>query len=212
MTAATSIEAVLFDLFGVIARVQDDAGKAAVERAAGVGPAAADGRAAFWERYWTDRPPYDRGDVDGPAYWRGVGEALGTPYDDARLGALLEADLARWSAYDDSMLELLAAWAATGRRLALLSNIPLELAARVDGRPWLRQFEVVAFSCRIRAVKPDRAAFEWVLRALDLPPGRVLFADDTQVNIDAAARLGLRTHRFTGPGEFAAYAATLGWP
>lgn len=209
MTTAIPVEAVLFDLFGVIARVQDDAGKAAIEAAGLDGAHAAERRTAFWERYWAHRPPYDRGDVDGDAYWRGVGKALGTPYDDARVAALIEADLASWSAYDDTMLELLGAWAAAGRRLALLSNIPLELADRVDGRPWLRHFEVVGFSCRIGAVKPDAAAFDRVLRALDLPPERVLFTDDTQVNIDAADALGLRTHRFTGRADLETHAARL---
>lgn len=200
----------LFDLYGVIARVQDDAGKSAIEDVAGVEPVA-ERRTAFWGRYWLDRPAYDRGDVDGARYWRGVGEALGTTYDDARRAALIEADLASWSAYDESMIALLGAWADVGRRLALLSNLPFELADRLPAQPWVRHFEVVACSCRIGAVKPDRASFDWALRALDLPAQRVLFTDDTPVNVEAAASYGLQTHHFTGRTELERCAARFGW-
>ena len=204
------VEAVLFDLFGVIARLQDDVGRAGLERVAGI--VEADHRDAFWLRYWRERPAYDRAEVDSPGYWRGVGEALGTPYQPAQIDALVRADLASWAAFDAQMVALVQRWVADGRRVALLSNIPSDLAVHADrAQPWLAELEVVGYSCRIGAAKPQTAAFGWALDALALPAHRVLFTDDTLANVEAAAALGIRAHHFTSRAAFEAYAHALMW-
>ncbi|MEJ2480123.1 MAG: hypothetical protein P8Y78_08075, partial [Acidihalobacter sp.] len=56
----------LFDLFGVIACLQSDAGRVRIERIAEVD---AD---ALWQAYWGQRQDYDRGDIEGTTYWRRV--------------------------------------------------------------------------------------------------------------------------------------------
>lgn len=61
------MKAVLFDMFGVLARVQCPESQAVIERTSGVGGE------RFWDAYWSLRPPYDRGHVQGPAYWKGCG-------------------------------------------------------------------------------------------------------------------------------------------
>lgn len=64
---------------------------------------------------------------------------------------------------------------------------------------WLRHFEVVAFSCRLGVAKPDAEAFLRCCDVLGVTPDRVLFVDDRAENTHAAGRLGMHTHRFTGP-------------
>ncbi|MGI5478884.1 HAD family hydrolase [Streptomyces lavendofoliae] len=184
---------VLFDLFGVIARHRSpEAGAALVATAGAPAP-------AFWDAYWRLRPAYDRGDVTGPAYWRGVGTALGTRFGAARTGALIEADVAGWSAVDDEMVALVGELAASGRRLGLLSNIPPELAAHYEARhPWLGHFAVRGFSCRIGHAKPEPGAYAWCVRALAEEPADVLFVDDREENVAAARAFGLRGVLFTG--------------
>ncbi|MEU3726233.1 HAD family phosphatase [Streptomyces sp. NPDC031705] len=183
---------VLFDLFGVIARHQSPAGKERLVTTAGV-PGA-----VFWEAYWALRPPYDRGEVGGPEYWRRVGDALGTRFDARKAASLVEADVASWSAVDAEMVDLVGELAAAGRRIALLSNIPEELAVHYERHhPWLAHFRVRGLSCRIGHAKPAAGAYAWCLRALDAAPGEVLFVDDRQENVDAARALGIRGHRFT---------------
>ncbi|WP_405982364.1 HAD family hydrolase [Streptomyces sp. NBC_00158] len=182
----------LFDMFGVIARHQSPRGRARLVEAAGApeGP--------FWEAYWALRPPYDSGAVDGPEYWRLVAEALGTAFGPERIAVLVAADIASWSAVDPEMVDLVGELAASGRRIALLSNIPEELAAHYERHhPWLGHFEVRGLSCRIGHAKPAPGAYTWCLRALDAEPGRVLFVDDRQENVDAARALGIRGHLFT---------------
>jgi putative hydrolase of the HAD superfamily len=185
------IEALLFDLFGVVARPQSAEGQELLV-------ATADAPAAdFWATYWQLRPPYDRGQLTGPQYWRQVADTLGLRFTDERVGDLIEADIASWSALDGEMTALVAELAGAGQRLALLSNIPQELASFYEKR--LQHFEIQAFSCRIGHAKPEPAAYRWCCEALDVEPRRILFIDDRAENIAAAEAIGLRGHLFTGP-------------
>ncbi|MFF3641591.1 HAD family hydrolase [Streptomyces sp. NPDC002564] len=194
--AAADHDIVLFDMFGVIARHQSEDGK---DRLAALAGGSAP---AFWDAYWTLRPPYDRGDVTGPAYWRQVADALGTDFTPAQVARLVEADVDSWSAVDASMVDLVEELAAAGRPVALLSNIPEELAASYEERyAWLKHFRVCAFSCRIGHAKPEPGAYRWCLDALGVTPERVLFVDDRDENIRAAEALGVRGHLFTGPAR-----------
>ncbi|MET9885605.1 HAD family phosphatase [Streptomyces sp. NPDC006430] len=186
------MEAVLFDMFGVIARVQSPQARGVLERTAGADPD------RFWEAYWSRRAPYDRGDVTGPAYWRGVCAQLGIVSDDRLTAQLLAADLASWSEIDQRSVDLLGRLADRGVVLGLLSNIPEELAARYEAtQPWLRRFAVLGLSCRIGSAKPEPAAYEWCVRELGLPAEEILFVDDRVENVRAARELGLQGHVFT---------------
>lgn len=185
---------VLFDLFGVIASHQTSEGKDLLVRTAGA-PAP-----DFWDAYWTLRPPYDRGEVSGPGYWREVAGALGTRFDDERIARLVAADLDGWSGVDAAMVALVEELAARGRRIALLSNIPEDLACYYEERhAWLGHFEVRAFSCRIGHAKPEPGAYRWCQEALGDRPDRILFVDDREENIRAAEAAGMRGHLFTTP-------------
>ncbi|MET9877133.1 HAD family phosphatase [Actinacidiphila glaucinigra] len=190
---------VLFDLFGVIACPQSAEGRERLERpalAAGV-PAA-----RFWDAYWRLRPPYDRGELTGAAYWGGVAAALGTRFGGRRTQALIAADVDSWSAVDPPMVALVEELASQGCRIGLLSNIPEELAAHYEARhAWLRHFQVRALSCRTGLVKPDPAAYRWCRDALREDPARILFVDDRPENIRAARAAGMRGHLFTTPAR-----------
>ncbi|WP_406230478.1 HAD family hydrolase [Nocardia sp. NBC_01009] len=187
---------VLFDLFGVIAHHQSLEGKNRLAHTAGAtGP-------AFWDAYWTLRPPYDRGEVTGPGYWRQVADHLGTRFDDRRIAELIAADVASWSGVDDTMIALLGELAVADRRIALLSNIPEELAAHYEeNHSWFRHFHLHAFSCRIGHAKPEPDAYLWCQNALRDDPARILFVDDRQDNIRGAEAIGMHGHLFTTPAR-----------
>jgi FMN phosphatase YigB (HAD superfamily) len=104
------------------------------------------------------------------------------------------------NAVDETMVALLGELAASGHRLALLSNIPEELAAHYEiQHSWLEMFQVRGFSCRIGHAKPNPAAFRWCLDALAVPADQVVFVDDRGENIQAAQTIGIRCHLFTTP-------------
>ncbi|MFJ7272660.1 HAD family hydrolase [Streptomyces sp. NPDC099050] len=190
---------VLFDLFGVIAQHQSSEMRTVLVSISGA-PAP-----AFWDAYWRLRPPYDRGELTGPGYWREVGAALGTRFGAARIGALIDADVSSWSGVEGEMVALVEELAAAGRRLGLLSNIPPELATHYEAHhSWLRHFEVCGFSCRIGHAKPDPEAYVWCVRMLGGQPPDVLFVDDREENVDAARAVGLRGALFTGVADLRA--------
>ncbi|GAA2497365.1 HAD-IA family hydrolase [Streptomyces gobitricini] len=146
-----------------------------------------------------------RGELTGPAYWREVGTTLGRRFDAARTGARIEADVTGWSAVDVGMVALVEEFAAAGRRLGLLSNIPPGLALYYEEHhAWLRHFEVRGVSCRIGHAKPEPGAYAWCLRALAAEPADVLFVDDREENVGAARAAGLRGVLFTGAADLRA--------
>lgn len=191
-TDGEGVRAVLFDMFGVIARHQSAEGKERLREVSGL-PAD-----AFWGAYWNLRQPYDRGDLSGPEYWRRVASALGATFTARQTADLVEADLASWSAVDDEMVALVEGLAESGRRVALLSNIPEELAAFYEERHgWLKHFQPLGFSCRIGHAKPEPGAYAWCRAALGLEADRILFVDDREENVRAAEAQGFRGHHFT---------------
>jgi putative hydrolase of the HAD superfamily len=195
--AAPALTTIVFDLFGVIARAQSPVGQAAILAASGLSAERAE---QFWRTYWELRPPYDRGQVQGPAYWGSVADALGTAFSRARVAELIAADRGSWRAVDPRMLDLLDRLARSGLTLGLLSNIPPEIADEFLRRhAWLDRFDVLGFSCRIGHVKPEPAAFDWCIKALGVEPARALMIDDREENLRAARTCGMQTHLFTDP-------------
>jgi putative hydrolase of the HAD superfamily len=194
-----SAPVVLFDLFGVIAHHQPLTARERLAALADVPPP------RFWDAYWAHRGGYDRAELPAADYWQRVAATTGTTFDARRTAALIEADIASWSTVDAGMVALVEGLAAAGTRIALLSNIPEDLAVHYERHHdrWLRRFEVAALSCRTGLSKPDPAAYQWCCDALGSPPEHILFIDDRTENLDAAARLGQRTHRFTGRAEAA---------
>jgi putative hydrolase of the HAD superfamily len=53
-------------------------------------------------------------------------------------------------------------------------------------------------SHKIGFAKPDIAAFEYVLSDLEIEPTRVLFFDDSQMNIDSARTIGIGAFKVSG--------------
>ena len=63
----------------------------------------------------------------------------------------------------------------------------------------LRQyFEVALSSCYVGLRKPKYAIYRRALDILGAPPERILFIDDRQENVAAAAAAGMKTIRFDG--------------
>lgn len=58
-------------------------------------------------------------------------------------------------------------------------------------------FEKVWYSNELGMRKPNPDIFKYVLRDADIVPEETLFVDDLQENLDAAATLGIHTHRIT---------------
>ena len=197
-------QVLVFDLFGVIADVQDPAGQRHLEELAGVSTATEDSREDsrrnFWDAYWSRRPGYDRGEITGQQYWTELGRDLGLPITSVLAARLIDADVQSWSRIDQSMVNLLRGLHANGRRLALLSNAPHEIAAAMRAQhAWLEIFTAVVFSCEVGAAKPAPAAYEAVEAAIGPTGPGFLMIDDRRENVTAAHEHGWAGTHFSGP-------------
>lgn len=81
-----------------------------------------------------------------------------------------------------------------------LSNIPDEVAAETfDAFPMIKILRDVVVSGAEKVVKPDPEIYDIALARMGRPdPSDVFFIDDNAANIEAAEKLGFRTHHFKG--------------
>ena len=191
----------LFDYGAVLCRQQPDEDRRALVRAAGIDAADLPAVERFWSGYWRDRGAYDRAELDPAAYWARVLDRTPTT---AQVAAIDGADVAGWCHPQPATLAVVNALAADGARLALLSNAPASLADAVDELPWMQVVPHRFYSSRLRATKPDPAAYGGVLAELGADPADVTFVDDRPGNVAGAAAVGMRALLFTDPARLAA--------
>ena len=188
---------VLFDLFGVIALGQRPGALAEMADSCGTR------EEAFAQAYWALRPPYDAARQTALEYWTAVLRRLSRPAGADMIEKLRLADIDSWSRVDEHMIAY-ALSLRTRARVALLSNIPADHAdAFLAAQPWLRDLDQVAFSGKIRAAKPEPAAFHHCATALRAAPADFLFVDDREENVHAARVVGMSGHLFTTLDELA---------
>ena len=156
-------------------------------------------RGDFWAAYWLDRAAYDRADLTADQYWTRL---LGHRPAAGQVSRLTDADVAGWLHPNRETLAAVRRAGQRGLRLAILSNAPVEVADGIDAAPWLAPFTKRFFSCRLRAAKPDAAAYRAVLTELDARPEEVVFFDDRELNVAAASDLGIDARLYQHPGQF----------
>jgi HAD superfamily hydrolase (TIGR01509 family) len=96
-------------------------------------------------------------------------------------------------------MERLLAILAPRYKLGILSNWDDQLETILEEQLGIHEyFDVVINSHRIAAAKPDARAFQVALERLQSAPEEVLFIDDLERNVGAAADLGMHVHHFRG--------------
>lgn len=194
-----SIQAVIFDFGGVLCHFPPRSAFADLGRRAGVDPE------LFIRTFWGHRIPYDRGEMTPAEYWSAIGRDTGREFSAAQVEEFRRIDVGFWSDFDRAMV----AWAdrlrESGRKIALLSNLPRDLGEhlrRVDG--FLSRFDQVTYSYEVGAVKPEAAIYKHCLEGLGVEPGSALFLDDREDNVRGAEALGVRGFVYGGSRAFAA--------
>jgi putative hydrolase of the HAD superfamily len=158
--------------------------------------------AEFQALYWRFREDYDRGVFDGPRYWARLAEELGRPWAVGQVERLIDEDVAMWTILDDRMVRWVSSAIDGGTKAALLSNMVLEIGARLKQNfTLLSRFSHLTLSCEVGSVKPEPAIYRHVLEGLGVAPDRALLIDDRAVNIDAARALGMHGIVFRGYDE-----------
>jgi HAD superfamily hydrolase (TIGR01509 family) len=113
----------------------------------------------------------------------------------------------------EPVLELVSEVRLGGSGLYVLSNLHRASFERVrDELGVFELFDGRIVSCEVAAAKPEPAIYERLLGDFGLDPASTVFIDDHQVNLDAAAQLGIATILFTDTQRCRAELRALGVP
>jgi HAD superfamily hydrolase (TIGR01509 family) len=196
-----TVEVVLFDLGGVLVDIGGigDLGVFAGETS----------EDELWRRWlecpWVRR--FERGHCDADSFSRGM-------VDSWSMSIEPEVFLEAFASWPRGLLpgarELVRSISTTSR-VGCLSNTNVLHA----DRHWTEfgiadLFEDRFLSHEMGLVKPDRAAFEYVIEVLGCPAERILFLDDNQINVEGARAAGLRAERTQGIDEARSILASIG--
>ena len=89
-----------------------------------------------------------------------------------------------------------------GHRLFVLSNMPLASIEYIEHEySFWDIFDGIVFSSRIQMVKPEPKIYQYLLREHRLEAADTVFIDDTDLNLPAAAALGMKTVKFTDTAQ-----------
>ena len=189
------IEALLFDLGGVVMGLDWEPMFASWARDSGVEAAALRQRFRFDDPYRR----HECGAIDAHAYYESLRRTLGIVLDDAQLEA-------GWNAIFTEPI------APTVRLLeSLEGKIPLYAFSNTNvthHRVWSRRFEralkpfaKVFVSCEMGLRKPEREAFHAIAREVGVEASRLLFFDDTRENVEGALAAGLPAVHVRSPRD-----------
>jgi putative hydrolase of the HAD superfamily len=185
------IEAVLFDYGQVLSAPPNPAAGARMRSITGLD------EANLHAAYWAFRHDYDRAALTGTAYWNAVAAHVGIALTQVQLAELLTADVDLWTDLNPPMVDWAARLQRAGVRTGILSNIGDAIAEGIiDRLPWLTAFDHCTWSHAFFLAKPDPAIYLRTAEALHTAPANVLFIDDREDNIAAAASLGFQTIRY----------------
>jgi putative hydrolase of the HAD superfamily len=194
---AVRVDAVLFDYGQVLSGPPDAAAWGVLRAVSGLD------EERLHAAYWKFRHEYDRGALTGRTYWDAVAADTGVRFDDAQVAALMAADIDLWTALNPPMVEWAGRLQQAGVRTGILSNIGDAIGEGVVARlPWLAGFDHCVWSHALRMAKPDAAIYLKTAEALKTAPGRILFIDDREANVAAAAEAGMQTVHYTTHAEF----------
>ena len=149
------------------------------------------------ELYWKIRPPYDRGDIDGPACGTAVFGQQDLGLSRIQIATLIKLDSEGITRPNQGAAQWAKLLHHEGFPLTLLPNMPLELSRHVTKSfPSLSTFEYLIYSCDYGSIKPELAIYRNCLELLKAAPQDILYLDDRAENVEAAACLGINSVLF----------------
>jgi glucose-1-phosphatase len=203
---AQGVDALLFDLGNVV--IDIDFNRAFARWAAHAGCDVAQVRTRFCVDEACKR--HEIGAISDGEYFASLRDSLGITLSDAHL-------LDGWNAIfiDEAPgIAQLLARAAARLPVYCFSNTNPAHEAYWSTRfaDTIRHFRKIYVSSTIGLRKPDAAAFRFVSGDIGVPPGRILFFDDSLANVEGARACGLQAVHVRAPSDIAAALAPLVGP
>ncbi len=186
-----AIQALIFDLGGVIVRTEFPQVRDQLEAKLELAPGTLDRHiwgGAEWELAEIGAITYEE-------YWERVGAALGfsTPEDIAAF----RQEYFSGDRVDQELVQLIRDLKPR-YKIGLLSNAPDRLDHWLENYWHIKHlFDAIVYSGRARLAKPDPRIFRQILEQLQVLPSQAIFIDDYPGNVEAALDLGMKALRFT---------------
>lgn len=166
----------------------------------------------FRHLYGVTRPAYDRGDLDGPQYWRGMGQEAAVELSSGQITELRKWDVAMWSNVHPAMLRWAVELRSAGMKTAVLSNMHDDMVQQLrSNAAWTASFDCLTLSSAIGLAKPEAEIFRHCLNCLGVPAQEALFVDDREPNVQAAAALGIRGIVSNSPAQLRSELDAIGF-
>jgi putative hydrolase of the HAD superfamily len=179
------VDALLFDLGGVVIDIDFGRMFARWSRLAGVPAETLRARFSFDAAY----ERHERGEIDGAAYFASVRASCGLALSDEQLIAgwtsIYLGEVPGIAAVLRRLAGTLPLYAFTNSNPTHMTYVFREFAETL--RPFRRVFVSSDIGCR----KPEREAFAAISRAIGVPLERILFFDDTLANVEGARAAGV---------------------
>lgn len=87
-------------------------------------------------------------------------------------------------------------------KTAMLSNVSAVIWNYYTPEQMDKYFDRVVLSYQEAIAKPDPRIYQLVCERLDVEPSECVFADDNEVNVDAANKIGMHGIVFTSNGDY----------
>ncbi|MGN0887967.1 MAG: HAD family hydrolase [Kiritimatiellia bacterium] len=147
--------------------------------------------AAGWKRY---RHLWDGGFISFDEMYRRIFADAGVEISAADLEELWEIDAVGWIRnLRPETLDLMRMLKAQGKKLGILSNMSPDFHDRLfvpRAADYRALVDVEVISGLEKLYKPERPIYDLTQRRMGLSPERLLFLDDTPVNVNAARSYG----------------------
>ena len=192
------IDAVILDYGQVLSLKPHARDFEALQRTSGIDPS------TFPAVFWQHRDAYDRGALDGPAFWAQVARDARTDFTPQQIEQLIALDIQLWVHPNPVMLEWVRLLGPRSVKTAVLSNMPLDHSRYLrQNAAWLQAFNHLCFSAELGLGKPDAAIYRSCLEGLQVPASQALFIDDREVHVLGARAVGLHGVGFESVDQLA---------
>jgi epoxide hydrolase-like predicted phosphatase len=184
MSNVDTIEAVIFDVGGVLVRTLDRGPREAWEKRLGLERGEADS-IVFGGEMGTKA---QRGEISEEELWRWIGRHLDLS---PRHLAAFRRDFWAGDVLDDSLIELIRSLRPR-YQTAIISNAFDSLRHDLTERyPIIDAFDLIIVSAEEKVMKPDPEIYKRTLHLLGRSPAEAIFIDDSLPNVEAARNLGM---------------------
>lgn len=152
----------------------------------------------FEQAWYAHRPNLDSGAAGVDAYWHAVLDKCQSSVGRTRAIAMLqEIDMLGFSHMRAHMLRWAEALHHAGVTTLVLSNMSeASYDELVRDRIWTRHFDHFVISGLLGVNKPDPKIFAHAVDIANIQADQLLFIDDMETNVRAAAEAGLQVHRY----------------